>query len=62
MFVIGGTQETGLVDPEQMPPEQAVCKFDLDAQTWHPKSGSLGEGREPLPWNLVYHSLFKVDT
>lgn len=45
-----------------MPPEQAVCKFDLDAQTWHPKSATLGDGSEPLPWNLVYHSLFKVDT
>ena len=62
MIVIGGTPETGLVDPEQMPPAQAVCNFDLEASTWHPKSETLGEGSELIPWNLVYHSLFKVDS
>ena len=31
MIVIGGTRDTGLVDPEQMSPDQAVCNFDLEA-------------------------------
>ena len=62
MIVIGGTPDSGLIDPEQMPPDQAVCNFDLEASTWHPKSSTLGDGSELLPWNLVYHSLFKLDT
>ena len=38
MYVIGGTTETGLVDPEPIHPNECVWAFDLEASTWHPKS------------------------
>ena len=62
MIVIGGTQEVGLISPKQLAPEELVYSFDLEAQTWHAKNKDLPAGSEPIPWNLVYHSLFKVDT
>ena len=51
-----------MLDPPQVPPNELVQQFDLEASTWHPKASLLGEGSEPAPWNLVYHSVFKVDT
>lgn len=51
-----------MIDPKPMPPKELVYSFDLEASTWHPKSRQLGAGSEPAPWNLVYHSLFKVDS
>ena len=62
MLVFGGTAEASLLDPPQVPPIELVQQFDLEASTWHPKAALLGEGSEPAPWNLVYHSVFKVDT
>jgi len=62
MLVIGGTTEATLLDPPQMEPKELIYSFDLEASTWHPKSVSLEAGSEAAPWNLVYHSLFKVDT
>ena len=62
MIVIGGTAETSLIDPTPLPASDLICKFDLEATTWHPQGSALGAGSEPIPWNLVYHSLFKVDT
>ena len=62
MIIIGGTSEAGFIDPQPLPQQELVYSFDLEASTWHPKSSTLGPGSEPAPWNLVYHSLFKVDT
>lgn len=63
MLVIGGTKEVNLLDPPQMPARELVYSFDLEASTWHPKADLMQRpGGEPAPWNLVYHSLFKIDT
>lgn len=65
MLIIGGTQSASLLNPPQMEPRELVYSFDLEASTWHPKASIPVIGNsssEPAPWNLVYHSLFKVDT
>ena len=62
MVVIGGTGEAGFIDPTPLKPEELVCSFDLEATTWHPKSARLPNGSDPIPWNLVYVSLFKIDS
>ena len=63
MIVIGGTTDSTLIDPPPIDPRHQIYSFDMEASTWHAKSsGRLGAGSEPAPWNLVYHSLFKVDT
>ena len=63
MIVIGGTTDSTLIDPTPIDPRHQIYSFDMEASTWHAKSsGRLGAGSEPAPWNLVYHSLFKVDT
>ena len=60
MFVIGGTGEAGFIDPKPLKPQELVCRYDLEASTWHPKGSSTAG--DPLPWNLVYISLFKIDS
>ena len=62
MLVIGGTGEAGFIDPTPLKPEELVCSFDLEATTWHPKGARVPSGSDPVPWNLVYHSLFKIDS
>ena len=60
MIVMGGTTDSTLIDPTPIAENYSIYSFDLEASTWHQKS--KGKGSEEAPWNLVYHSLFKVDT
>ncbi len=64
MLIIGGTQEVSLLDPAQMPASELIYSFDLEASTWHAKADfrERPNNAEPAPWNLVYHSLFKIDS
>lgn len=45
-----------------MPKEELVVNFDMDAMTWSAATKkSKSEPSDPAPWNLVYHSAFKLD-
>ena len=62
MIIVGGTSDASFIDPQPLPANELIVSFDMDSTTWHPKSTRLGKGSEPVPWNLVYHSLFKIDS
>jgi N-acetylneuraminic acid mutarotase len=63
MFAFGGTQSSEFFDPKPIEPREAVYSFDIEATTWHARSQSRPtQPSDPMPWNMVYHSLFKVDS
>ena len=63
MFIIGGTTDTCLIDPTPIAPKECVWVFDMEASTWHGKSQyPPAATSEPAPWNLVNHSVFKLDS
>lgn len=66
MLILGGTDQTNVVEPESLDPTDSLYLFDLEACTWQKK---IFKGRdskdgksEVMPWNLLNPSLFKLDS
>ena len=58
MYVIGGTYSNHFIDQLQVPNEEMVLNFDMDSGSW---ARVKVKENEATPWNLVYHSAFKLD-
>lgn len=66
MLVIGGTYSEKFIDPMPVPADDIVLSFDTETCTWTNRSSSAqAPGNslvsEAAPWNLVYHSIFRLD-
>lgn len=58
MYVIGGTFAEYLIDSPMVPNDELIYNYDMDASSWcHVQI----KNTENMPWNLVFHSSFKVD-
>lgn len=62
MVVMGGTFQDSIVDPQPVPPDEAILIHDTEGSQWQLKSKTNNSSSDPMPWNLVYHSLFKLDS
>ena len=66
MIILGGTDQTNVIDPEPLSPEDSLYLFDLEASTWQKKMfngrNKQDQPSEPMPWNLLNPSLFKIDS
>lgn len=58
MYVIGGTYSEYLIDGQMLPNDELIYNYDMDASTWcHVQV----KNTDYLPWNMVFHSVFKAD-
>jgi hypothetical protein len=61
MLVVGGTADSqSLLDPKQLPENEVVWSFYLDSCNWFSR-GKCNSASDPVPWNLVNCSLFRLD-
>ena len=44
-----------------MSPEDSVITHDMESNNWRLISKSCNAASEPIPWNLVFHSVFKLN-
>jgi hypothetical protein len=61
MVILGGSFSDNLIDPTPVSPEDSVLSHDMEANTWRLLSKTCNSASEPIPWNLVFHSAFKLD-
>ena len=67
MIIIGGSYNDELIDPQPVPENDSIWSFDLESGHWNrikvKNQGSVDcSGQEVVPWNLVHHSAFKLDS
>jgi hypothetical protein len=61
MYIIGGTYSEFYIDPVQVPIDDLILNFDMDASTWAKVKIKESTADTQMPWNLVFHSNFKID-
>lgn len=72
MIVIGGSYEDTLIDPAPVPENDSIWSFDPESGHWsrikvknqgqRSDSDNSQPGSDVVPWNLVHHSAFKLDS
>lgn len=68
MIVIGGTYQDTLIDPIPVPENDSILSFDTESGHWQriKVKNQGGEavvgGQDVVPWNLVHHTAFKLDS
>jgi hypothetical protein len=61
VLFVGGSYSDGFVQADMVHPNDAVLLFNADSGAWHQPSKSWGGFQQPLPWNLLFCSLVKLD-
>lgn len=62
MIIMGGTYSEYLIDPQPVPNEDLIYNFDMDSSTFtRIIAKNTQEPSDAVPWNLVFHSLYKID-
>ena len=66
MLVIGGTYQDKLLSPAPVPDKDQIWSYDLESGMWQnvviKNQGGENAVDDLVPWNLVYHSVFKIDS
>lgn len=62
MVIIGGSYQPGYLDAETVPFNESVIIFDTESHNWRMLPSKNSQQQQPVPWNLVYCSLIKLDS